>query len=251
MEIATPPGSIDRTSPTLQPAQSPVMFQEWRHLSFLHCKEISPSSPRDLVPPDLEIDTLSMRRTRFVGLVPFTMRCVRPRYLPSLPCLSYFHETNVRTYVHRAGRDPGVWFFSLEAANPVAVALARATFVPRLPYFHAKMSLEPTLPAILVNGSSTAQTGTANGRPQRAQRGANSGGRIGPPRYSGFARTLFGRTIFPFTFNTRGENFFAGKFTALRTPFNPQSLITWMKRCYRLRTFFAQTLCRLHTLPRA
>ena len=26
-----------------------------------------------------------------------------------------FHEINLRTYVHRGGRDPGVWFFSLDA----------------------------------------------------------------------------------------------------------------------------------------
>ncbi len=46
----------------------------------------------------------------------------------------------MRTYVHRRGRDPGVWFFSLDAANPVAVAIARATF--GLPYFHARMCVE-------------------------------------------------------------------------------------------------------------
>ena len=56
-----------------------------------------------------------------------------------MPWLSNFHETNVRTYVHAAGRDPGVWFFSLDAANPVAVWLARTLW--KLPYYMAKMRL--------------------------------------------------------------------------------------------------------------
>ena len=46
----------------------------------------------------------------------------------------------MRTYVHRAGRDPGVWFFSLAAANRLAVLAARSWF--HLPYFHARMFLE-------------------------------------------------------------------------------------------------------------
>ena len=51
-----------------------------------------------------------------------------------------FHELNVRTYVHRDGRDPGVWFFSLDAASRLVVAGARLAY--RLPYFHARMTLE-------------------------------------------------------------------------------------------------------------
>src|SRR3712207_4810552 len=65
---------------------------------------------------------------------------VRPAYLPPFPPLSDFHETNVRTYVHREGQDPGVWFFSLDAANRIAVKLARAWF--RLPYHFSRMELE-------------------------------------------------------------------------------------------------------------
>ena len=51
-----------------------------------------------------------------------------------------FLELNVRTYVKSPDGDrPGVWFFSLDAADPVAVVLARTIF--RLPYFDAQMSL--------------------------------------------------------------------------------------------------------------
>jgi uncharacterized protein YqjF (DUF2071 family) len=66
------------------------------------------------------------------------MSHVHPRLLPAVPWLSHFPELNVRTYV-RADDKPGVFFFSLDAGNPVAVALARAFF--HLPYFRAGMHL--------------------------------------------------------------------------------------------------------------
>jgi uncharacterized protein YqjF (DUF2071 family) len=116
------------------------MRQDWHHLLFLHWA-LAPEQVRRLIPAGLELDLFEGRA--YVGLVPFTMTGVRPVWAPAVPGLSSFHETNVRTYVHRAGRDPGVWFFSLDAANPVAVALARTFF--HLPYYHARMhlTLEP------------------------------------------------------------------------------------------------------------
>lgn len=71
--------------------------------------------------------------------MPFRMAGVRLRLTPALPWLSAFPELNVRTYVVADGK-PGVWFFSLDAANPVAVAVARAWF--HLPYFRARMSCD-------------------------------------------------------------------------------------------------------------
>ena len=68
------------------------------------------------------------------------MTGVRPVGLPAVAGLSSFHETNVRTYVRLADRDPGVWFFNLEAANSIAVLLARRLF--HLPYHYARMFLE-------------------------------------------------------------------------------------------------------------
>jgi uncharacterized protein YqjF (DUF2071 family) len=117
------------------------MRQRWREILFLHWA-IHPEQLRPLVPPQLELDLFA--GTAYVGLIPFTMAGVRPVGLPSLRGLSNFHETNVRTYVHRGGRDPGVWFFSLDAANWLTVQLARSWF--HLPYRHARMllELEPT-----------------------------------------------------------------------------------------------------------
>jgi uncharacterized protein YqjF (DUF2071 family) len=67
------------------------------------------------------------------------MEDVRPRFLPAVPWLSSFPELNLRTYVTHQDK-PGIWFFSLDAHNPVSVRLARSTF--GLPYFDAKMSCE-------------------------------------------------------------------------------------------------------------
>jgi hypothetical protein len=67
------------------------------------------------------------------------MSGVRLRGTPAVPWLSAFPELNVRTYVVADGK-PGVWFFSLDAGNRLAVAIARAWF--HLPYFRARMSCE-------------------------------------------------------------------------------------------------------------
>lgn len=60
------------------------------------------------------------------------------RPFPDLPWISAFPELNVRTYVEFGGK-PGVWFFSLDATNPLAVWAARTFF--HLPYFRADMSM--------------------------------------------------------------------------------------------------------------
>jgi uncharacterized protein YqjF (DUF2071 family) len=114
-----------------------VQYQRWQSLLFLHWY-VPVEVLRPLIPTPLEIDTFE--GSAFVGLVPFTMRDVRPVWAPSVPGISNFHEANVRTYVHLGGKDPGVWFFSLDAGSPVAVLIARTLW--RLPYFLAQMSLK-------------------------------------------------------------------------------------------------------------
>jgi uncharacterized protein YqjF (DUF2071 family) len=117
------------------------MRQNWRELLFLHWR-LPPEAVRPLVPSELELDLFD--GAAYVGLIPFTMTGVRPVGLPPLFGVSSFHETNVRTYVRVAGQDPGVWFFSLDAASSAAVRLARKFF--HLPYHRAQMFLdrEPT-----------------------------------------------------------------------------------------------------------
>ena len=90
---------------------------------------------RPLIPPALTLDTFD--GSAWLGVVPFRMSGVRPRFVPEIPRLSGFPELNVRTYVSADGK-PGIWFFSLDAHSPIAVRVARATF--HLPYFEARMS---------------------------------------------------------------------------------------------------------------
>ena len=128
---------IDRLAPGVRPDRPVLMYQKWRSLLFLHWA-VDPEAIRPLVPEGLDLDLYEGRA--YVGLVLFTMLGVRPRGMPAIPGLSTFHETNVRTYVRAGRQNPGVWFFSLDAANSVAVVLARALF--SLPYHRARMSLK-------------------------------------------------------------------------------------------------------------
>ena len=133
----SPVSDAERLRVRARPKGLPIMRQRWRHLGFLHWA-IDPVALAALLPPPLELDT--WQGHAFVGLVPFTVRGTRPPFLPPIPWLSDFHELNVRTYVHRHGRDPGVWFFSLDAASRLAVWGARAAY--KLPYFHASIALQ-------------------------------------------------------------------------------------------------------------
>lgn len=113
-----------------------VMAQQWHDLLFAHWT-VSAERMRELVPAQFPLDLYDGRC--YLGIVPFTMKHVRPRLAPSVPWLSFFHELNVRTYVTVGGK-PGVFFFSLDAANPIAVQIARTGF--KLPYFNARMMLK-------------------------------------------------------------------------------------------------------------
>lgn len=109
------------------------MFQSWRHLLFLHWAW-SPAEIQKTLPPGLFVDTFN--RNAYLGVVPFWMDQIRPRFLPPAPGLSWFLELNLRTYVHTADGTPGVWFYSLDCNQPIAVQLARTFF--SLPYVHAR-----------------------------------------------------------------------------------------------------------------
>lgn len=118
------------------PSGWPIMYQSWGELLFMHWP-VPMDSLRPLIPEPLVIDTFD--GVAWVGITPFTMWGLRPVLLPAVPFLSESHELNVRTYVHLDG-VPGVWFFSLDANNPLAVWGARLAF--HLPYFAARMSME-------------------------------------------------------------------------------------------------------------
>jgi len=114
------------------------MHQTWGKLLFMHWP-IDANLLRPLIPRGLEID--SFDGSAWIGVIPFTMWGIRASFLPPIPGTSAFHELNVRTYVTING-VPGVWFFSLDAANKLAVWGARKFYY--LPYYHAQMSLGQT-----------------------------------------------------------------------------------------------------------
>jgi uncharacterized protein YqjF (DUF2071 family) len=126
---------IDRIAPTARPRGRPAGFQRWLRLLFVHW-EIDAEAAAATLPDGLELDTFEGRA--YVGVVAFTMRDVAPRWSPSVPGISHFHELNVRTYVVKDG-VPGVWFYSLDAAATIAVIVARTGW--DLPYHRASMDL--------------------------------------------------------------------------------------------------------------
>jgi uncharacterized protein YqjF (DUF2071 family) len=110
------------------------MFQRWTNLLFLHWRWDEPSIQRRL-PPGLAVDCYD--GSAWVGVVPFFMDGIRPSGFPALPVISSFLELNVRTYVKDVLGRPGIWFFSLDANQPLAVWAAQVFFA--LPYRHATM----------------------------------------------------------------------------------------------------------------
>ena len=130
-----PPTDSQRLAQTQRPAGLPVMQQRWAGLGLFHW-EADPEIIAARLPAGLHVDTFGGKA--YLGIVPFFMERIRPVGLPPLPWLSWFHELNLRTYVHDDAGNPGVWFFSLDCNQPLAVEIARRAF--HLPYQHAEMS---------------------------------------------------------------------------------------------------------------
>jgi uncharacterized protein YqjF (DUF2071 family) len=63
------------------------------------------------------------------------MADIRPR---GSPIGRSFHELNLRTYVTVDG-EPGVYFYNLDADDPLGVTVARRLF--QLPYYRARMTV--------------------------------------------------------------------------------------------------------------
>lgn len=105
----------------------------WHDICFLHWRADASILERTL-PPGLELDRFAGEA--WISVVPFRMANVRLRGAPVLPGFGSVPEINLRTYV-RCGERRGVWFFSLDAASPIAVSAARITTA--LPYFDARI----------------------------------------------------------------------------------------------------------------
>ena len=118
----------------------------WEKLAFFHWRASSDLIARHL-PRGVDLDTFD--GDAWIGIVPFVMTGVRFGPVPAPFGARRFLELNVRTYVLDHG-VPSVWFFSLDASNPLAVRGARRFY--HLPYFDANLQV--------AEGSSIDYTGT-------------------------------------------------------------------------------------------
>jgi uncharacterized protein YqjF (DUF2071 family) len=125
-------------SPRPLPSGRWQMTQRWNDLLFAHwpvpASEIAPRLPEGLEPDVFQ-------GSAWLGVVPFWLDRLKVRGLPSIPGMRSFPDLNVRTYVRDQNTGtPGMYFFSLDATNLLAVALAHTFF--HLPYHWAEMRLD-------------------------------------------------------------------------------------------------------------
>ena len=141
-----------------------AMRMRWCDLLFAHWK-VDPAALQRLLPAGLELDLFD--GSAYLAAVPFTMQGVSPRLVPDVPGLHAFPELNLRTYVTARGK-PGVWFFSLDAGQKLAVRVARRFF--HLPYFDARFEIreaegEVAYAAVRTHRGAAAAAFTAKYRP--------------------------------------------------------------------------------------
>lgn len=192
-----------RAAVRVRPRRSPVMFQTWSHLLFLHWVWDA-ATIQSTLPKGLHVDTHDGHG--YLGVVPFWMDAVRPRFCPPVPGLSWFLELNLRTYVHTADGTPGVWFYSLDCNNPVAVHLARSLF--SLPYVHARQSA--VRPASHSQGFATF-TSSRQPSPSSHNTFAYAGTTAPAPAQPGTLEYFLAERYLLFSQSRRGGRLYAGR----------------------------------------
>ena len=128
---------VEVKSPAIETDPQTAGYQRWSRLTFIHWR-VDADLLQSQLPAGLTIQQFD--GDAWLGMVPFSMERIRPWWSPPVPGISWFLETNVRTYVVDEGGIAGVWFFSLDANCRLAVEIARRFW--HLPYHHAAMSLK-------------------------------------------------------------------------------------------------------------
>jgi uncharacterized protein len=128
---------LDETAhrPWPLPAEPWVQAQTWEQLLFAHWR-VDEDALRALVPDQIPIDTFD--GSAWLGITPFRIDGLRLRGMLPVPIVSSFPEINVRTYSTIDGRA-GIWFFSLDTPNQLAVEAAKRFY--RLPYHRSRASV--------------------------------------------------------------------------------------------------------------
>lgn len=105
---------------------------DWRHV-LVASWPVDAATVAHTLPAGLEPDTHG--GDAYLSVVPFIMGDVRPRHVPRF-LGSTFAELNLRTYVQPSdGGPPGVYFYNLDATDPLGVMLGRRIY--DLPYYRA------------------------------------------------------------------------------------------------------------------
>jgi uncharacterized protein YqjF (DUF2071 family) len=111
-----------------------LLEMDWRDALFAHWS-VGPESVAETLPEGVEPATYDGRA--YLGVVAFVMEDIRPL---GFPFGLDFGELNLRTYVHGPRGDRGVYFYNLDAEDPLGVYVARALY--QLPYFRASMDID-------------------------------------------------------------------------------------------------------------
>jgi uncharacterized protein YqjF (DUF2071 family) len=115
-----------------------AMTQRWNDLLFAHWP-VPVSSVAPLLPEGLDVD--AFQGAAWLGVVPFWMDRIKVRGMPPIFGARSFPELSLRTYVRDQSTGvPGVYFFSMDASNPLAVAAGHIFY--HLPLHWAEMRLE-------------------------------------------------------------------------------------------------------------
>ena len=115
-----------------------ALTQRWNDLLFAHWP-VAASSLAPLLPEGLQVDTF--QGSGWLGVLPFWMDRIKIRGVPPIPGARTFPELCLRTYVREEDTGvPGVYFFSLDASNLLAVGVGQAFY--HLPFHWAEMRLK-------------------------------------------------------------------------------------------------------------
>jgi hypothetical protein len=148
-----------------------LVAQTWEDIVFAHWRA-DPDAVQAVLPEGLQVDVHD--GSAWVGVNAFRVESVRLHGALPVPWLSSFPQLNVRTYA-RAGRRPGVWFFSLDTPSLLAAETARRVY--RLPWRTCRLEIRANrgrleLEATREAGSVFAARVSPRGTPETAEPGS-------------------------------------------------------------------------------
>jgi uncharacterized protein YqjF (DUF2071 family) len=125
---------VGPTPPTR--VRAPLMLQRWDTVGFVHWR-YERGLVQDVVPRGLEVEEYD--GSAWVSLTPFIVRDARLPFLPPLPSMRQYGETNLRTYVQSRDGHRGIWFHALDSSNVPSFVLGRTAYLQ--PYVFSDLSV--------------------------------------------------------------------------------------------------------------